>query len=268
MTDRVFPAHDHLQKQLQETLFPDPSVIELRRDPYLDYRLRFAQSSPSVAELFHENSKLGRHILPATRIDEEKMQEIRNWYTSTAYRPDVEDFVDIEAVYVQLEQLEDGRLIEMVVRKAASEDLLFSLNLLFLLDGQLFLLPPTGSHAYKVKRFTPSDLQRLWAAVLPEDGVPTDGTPILMIVGCPWRYMLLTGARGYRHMLVDAGRLIERMYTFATLSLTRLEVFRDFYDREVDSLLDLDGVEKSTLCVVVLSSVPGHQPVDEGGQDG
>ena len=62
------------------------------------------------------------------------------------------------------------------------------------------------------------------------------------------------GERGYRLGLIEAGRLVERLvHAAASLGLAAIET-GDFYDREFDVLLGLDGVTAGTLALVAVGS--------------
>ena len=60
------------------------------------------------------------------------------------------------------------------------------------------------------------------------------------------------GERGYRHMLFEAGRLMERMTAAAAALQMQLNILPDFYDNAVNELIGLDGVEESALFLAVL----------------
>ena len=65
--------------------------------------------------------------------------------------------------------------------------------------------------------------------------------------------MMLFGPRGYRHTLFDAGRLLAHFENDAQHHSLRIAVAQNFYDRWVDRSLYMDGVERSTLAVIVIA---------------
>lgn len=59
------------------------------------------------------------------------------------------------------------------------------------------------------------------------------------------------GERGYRDVLIDAGRRLAALETAAAAAALRLET-AGFYDREIDALLYLDGLAQSIVAVVAV----------------
>jgi hypothetical protein len=79
-----------------------------------------------------------------------------------------------------------------------------------------------------------------------------DDQVVIAIVGSFWRFMKFYGARGYRMILMDAGRLVHEIES--RIPCNRYEVF---YDDRVDNVLLLDGVEQSVLVLLTLKE-SGH----------
>jgi SagB-type dehydrogenase family enzyme len=66
------------------------------------------------------------------------------------------------------------------------------------------------------------------------------------------RLAVSRGERGYRDCLIEAGRFAERLDRAAAgLGLAAVAI-GDFYDREIDRLLGLDGVTAGTLAVIAV----------------
>jgi SagB-type dehydrogenase family enzyme len=60
------------------------------------------------------------------------------------------------------------------------------------------------------------------------------------------------GNRGYRFTLIEAGHLVQNVHlVLQGLKLSGVSI-GGFFDREVDRLLRLDGLNQSTLCMVAL----------------
>ena len=64
--------------------------------------------------------------------------------------------------------------------------------------------------------------------------------------------MVFLGPRGYRRMLLDAGELLGRLQDVAADGAVEAAVFPDFYDRQVDDVLLLDGTERTVIAIVAL----------------
>jgi SagB-type dehydrogenase family enzyme len=73
---------------------------------------------------------------------------------------------------------------------------------------------------------------------------------LLFISGVITRVRLHHGERGYRYMLFETGRVLERLLTQAAALGLTLTLMPDFYDNAVNELLGLDGVEESALHLV------------------
>jgi len=62
------------------------------------------------------------------------------------------------------------------------------------------------------------------------------------------------GERGYRHALIEAGRVAQNLTLTATGLGLASATIHDFFDRRVDALLRLDGVRHSTLSIVAIGA--------------
>ncbi len=82
--------------------------------------------------------------------------------------------------------------------------------------------------------------------------MPENPAVLLVVSGQLTRMRLKHGERGYRHMLFEAGRLMERMTAAAAALQLKLSILPDFYDDAVNELLGVDGVEESALFMAVL----------------
>jgi hypothetical protein len=66
--------------------------------------------------------------------------------------------------------------------------------------------------------------------------------------------MAFEGPRGYRRALLDCGALIQLLSSLTARVNGTLAVTTDFYDRELDSVLGLDGVERTVAAVAVIQA--------------
>ncbi len=92
-----------------------------------------------------------------------------------------------------------------------------------------------------------------------------DGTPnaIVVLTGTFWRGMAKYGPRGYRYALQESGHLAQNILLMAeAVGLTALPV-GGFYDDSVNELLDIDGVNESTVYAVAI----GQRADDPGVTD-
>jgi len=80
--------------------------------------------------------------------------------------------------------------------------------------------------------------------------MPEQLSVLILISGVFTRVRLQHGERGYRYMLFETGRVLERLRSTAAALHLALTLMPDFYDDAVNKLLGLDGVEESVLHLV------------------
>jgi hypothetical protein len=246
------------RKLLEERIVPSPASIELERTAMSDFLQRLCSPSPHVAELYHENSKLSPWSTVTVPEDDRKLHEAREWFFSTAYALREEDVEPGEAhqIRIGLAGLPEGlrSLLRPFAQKGPASDLLYGVDLLVLHGHRLYRMVVRTEHLWVERRFTDAERAELEGAVLDlSDLALSRAGALLFLVGCPWRYMLLYGPRGYRHTLLDAGRLLGHLETAARRSNLPLAVAQNFYDARVDRFLLADGVERSALAILALS---------------
>ena len=88
------------------------------------------------------------------------------------------------------------------------------------------------------------------AAVYAE--VATTAAALVAITGMFWRTRFKYGLRGYRFALLEAGHVAQNILLTATGLGLASAPLGGFYDRRTDELLDLDGVNESTLYEVAV----------------
>jgi hypothetical protein len=245
------------RKLLEEVVVPSPHSVELPRTAMGDFLHRLARPTPHVAELFHENSKLVAAATLTVPGDGAKLAEARAWYFATAYAVH-EDEVEPREAHQFRSTLEEAPermrpLLAPFMAPGPAADLLYAVDLLALWDGRLHRLVATTPRLWVERSFGEEELARLRAAAV---GVPAARLErlrhFLVLVACPWRQMMLYGPRGYRHTLLDAGRVLAQLERAAAEHGVPLTVVRDFYDARVDRLLLADGVERSAVVLVGL----------------
>jgi hypothetical protein len=253
---------------LEETIVPSPNVVELRRTPTSDYVFRFAETTPHVAELYHENSRITPHGEANAVMDPDALIGVRKWFYGTAYLPRDDVFDEEKAREIGL--LADAR--DLVPRAGAPiarllepdvPELAFGLDLLLLVEERIYRLVPGRDALWLERRYPERDLEAI-GDCLPELD-EEDGRPgaLLFVVGAAWRYMALQGPRGYRRTLLEAGRLLQVLETAAGNDGGDLRVSLDFYDARLDRLLRLDGVERAVLAAVAMTAPPPQPEPEE-----
>lgn len=82
---------------------------------------------------------------------------------------------------------------------------------------------------------------------------------MLFLIACPWRYMLLYGPRGYRHTLLDLGRLLGYFQYRCEFDGHLLTIHQDFLDTKADDFVQADGVERSVYALLTFSPINEDQ---------
>lgn len=212
--------------------------------PTVNVRLSLPEDSPS--ELFHAETKLSSYQFRQWKYQQQPLNE----------HPVLAKWMQVPfKEYLSLSQTElpppatapaarpDAACVAALLQLPAES---VSLEI-YLLAADVDGIAP-GLHHYN-KRTRCLETFPGGAAPMPPlwRQMPDDLAGLLAVTGQLTRMRLKHGERGYRHMLFEAGRLMERMSTAATALQLRLELMPDFYDDAVNGLLGVDGVEESTL---------------------
>lgn len=262
------PVADGSVELLEETIIPSPNVVELRRTPTTDYVFRFTQTTPHVAELFHENSRITPHADANTIMDPDALIGARKWFYGTAYKPREEVFDEARAREVGL--LSDARDLVPVagagfarVLEPDVAELAFGLDLLVLARGRIHRLVLDSGLLWLERHYEERELAAIGACLPQLDDDPCATGVLVFVVGAAWRYMALQGPRGYRRTLIESGRLMQAIEDAGARDGSGVDIQIDFYDARLDRLLKLDGVERATLAVAHLTAPPPAAPAAE-----
>lgn len=238
--------------RLEETLIPSPNTVEFARSVENDYFLRFSSQSKNVAETFHLNSKLvpgGPLRLPWNR---EPLDEAREWFFTSSYDLTLKEMVPDHTDEVCATHESFGpELGALTAQLATDEDLsrlLHGLDVFVVSRRRLYRVVPRRDYLWLERHLDDELLARLQSAFLPESEVGNIAEQtVIAVAGSFWRYMKFFGVRGYRMILMDAGRLVHEIES--RIPCTRHEVF---YDDRADNVLLLDGVEQSALVLLTM----------------
>lgn len=244
-----------LRALLEGTVLPSPNTVEMLRTAATDYRRRFDRGDPHVAELFQENTKLSSHTTHDERRDAGALDHARDWYLSTAYHVDEDNLAadQADAVRPPVDSL-PPRLAGVLApfgQAGPLSSLLYGVDLFVLHARSLLRVVPRSGFLWQDRRIRGDEESRVRESIVSAERVPGTG-PLLFLVAAPWRYMMFLGPRGYRRMLLDAGELLGRLRDVAADAAVETSVFPDFYDRRVDHVLLLDGVERTVIAIVAL----------------
>lgn len=109
---------------------------------------------------------------------------------------------------------------------------------------------PTGHMLRLVRRDDPWPLLR---AALAEPRLLDRSDALILLVGDLDAATAAAGERGYRNALLAAGRRLAALEAAANATAIRLEPVA-FHDRDMDALLHLDGLARSVLAAVAITS--------------
>lgn len=252
------PLLKNIQMFLELPIIPSPHSIDLSHSAASDYLYRQARAKPHVAELYHENSKLNPHSTLQIPSNTSTLEQVRRWFFETAYRVDEETLVTngsgLRIPYDQLPDWLQGPLSPFS-KPGSLTDLLYAADLLVLHDGVLVRVVPELDYLW-VEREVKNE-----ATLLPDlfwRSLPVRGeeySTMLIIIACPWRYMIIYGPRGYRHTLLDIGRLLGYLQHRYASSGYPATVHQDFLDTKADEFVQADGVERSVYAFLTFSSI-------------
>jgi hypothetical protein len=271
---------DVTRRLLEQTLIPSPNVtalVERKASGFVD-RLRpeAAGGRADIAELFHVNSKLSRHLADI-RFTDAEIAAVRNWYLASCGRVREEDLTSV-AHQIRLPHTALPAPVHAVLSPFGPDGpltpLLYGVDLGMILLGGTTAAPyagvvcrqAPGSDALWVEQqLGEPDLAALRRAVPgPAADLLVAPHPIFVVTAVPWRTMLFSGPRGYRRMLMDAGVLINALGSAAVGNGLSPRPILDFYDDELDELLGNDGVERSVLALLVLVPPVAASPGSNG----
>jgi SagB-type dehydrogenase family enzyme len=92
------------------------------------------------------------------------------------------------------------------------------------------------------------------AATLPDETLLERVTCALVLTAVFWRSRFKYGQRGYRFVLLETGHVAQNaLLAAAALGVPALPV-GGFYDARLDALLDVDGVDESSVYMLLLGS--------------
>lgn len=244
-TRRSRPAYtpeDLLRLSMSVPLAWPGRTVRLERDSLFDYHGRSASAQVSVAELYHENSKLSVEMLPElvhTAVDAARFRR---------------EFLRRRAVVARAHA--DGREVDDfwadLIRQSfeGNPDLAYAIELRLLVGTAVYAAEPAGTLRL-LRRLDPAGLERLAAALaLLEPSPCTDRAAVLFVLGCFPRNEILLGRRGYRRTLLEAGRVAQEIVQQAERLGRGATVRYEFSDRDVDLLMEADGVEQSVILTV------------------
>jgi hypothetical protein len=246
-----YSAEDLMQAALFTPLLWPGRTIRLERNSLLDYRNRSTSGQQSPAEIYHENSKLCPRILTELVISAADEAQVRREYLRRR-----------AAVAASSPRVEAAGPWPDLLRPIAESSLplFYAVELRLLVGDLLLVYEPAANSCQLAKRLTAAESELLDAALslLQAGGRPEEDQAVALVLGCFARNDLLLGPRGYRRTLLEAGQMAQELLRQAERSGLGAEVVYEFTDRDVDLVLEADGIEQSTLLAVRLGGSRGR----------
>jgi hypothetical protein len=220
-------------------------TVRLERNSLLDHQQRPTSPNVSVAELYHENSKLYPNMLGELATARVKVNDLRQAFIrrhgAVAARRPSEQAFDHHPV----------RQLLAAVAQTIDHQLFYAVELRVAAGNLLATHEPSTDTLQTVKHLSREDLEKLRSALrltIPEDPLPEG--PMLFLIGCFGRNDVLFGPRGYRRTLLEAGQVTAGLLAEAErLGLDTVPVF-EFTDRDLDAVMEADGIEEGTLVAI------------------
>jgi hypothetical protein len=241
------------KKLIDEVVFSEldwpGKTVRLERDTLQDYCQRPASAQPSIAELYHENSKLFPQMageLAAARVDIDGVRRefVRRRASALAHSP-------------QAELSATRRELLTGIARAVPHELFYAIELRIAEESVLASHEPLLDRLHLVKRLSGDDTARLAGALRLLEGSKVPPPPVLFVIGNFARNDLLFGTRGYRRTLIEAGRVMEASLGIASRLGLAAQPCLEFADRTLDFILEADGVEEGILLAIELGD-PDH----------
>jgi hypothetical protein len=208
--------------------------VRLERDSFQDYRQRSVSANLSVAELYHENSK---------------------WFPQMHYELVGlrTDLPELRRRVIQERAASEGSGVVCgwngvltAVRDAS--DLFYAVELRVAAEDVLTVFEPISDTLQPVKRLSAGD----WTVLRAASELADDGGPLGFLLGrFVWNDVLF-GPRGYRRTLLEAGRLAQEIARRAEQLGMAFSPACEFTDRDVDLVMEADGIDEGTLMLFAL----------------
>jgi len=240
---------------LEGTIAPSPHSIDLSHSATSDFLNRQIRKTPNVAELFHENSKVNPFSTLIVPGDDNMLNQVRTWFFDTAYNIDDVVFLENDTkLRLLYENMSDQmfKLLSPFSQSGQCTNLLYAVDLLVLNDSKIFRVIPQSEFIWTEKIVLQPDLENLLLSLRFKKFNTIDGI-LIFLVACPWRYMLLYGPRGYRHTLMDLGRLLSYFENHNICDSFKITVRQNFHDTTIDEFISADGLERSVYAVLQIT---------------
>lgn len=242
-TDTPISAQELFDELLNPPLQWPWKSVRLERNSLLDYQQRSTSTNVSVAELYHENSKLFPQMVSEVTVVRVQAEELRREFIhrrATIGHANSDSDLNLDLRW---------RKLLTAVTQAAALELFYAIELRVVANGLLAVLEPVLDSLQVVKQLSASDLDLLRHALRLMNGPkePLHDGPLVFILGSFARNDVLFGPRGYRRTLLEAGQVAQVVLQQAGHLGLSVQPLYEFTDRDVDAVVEADGTEEGIL---------------------
>lgn len=246
------------------------------------------QHDDALWELFHENSKLGRHAHVLS--DEDVRQRMARLYESLAYEgyplihlPQPQTSVPVSVTdaianrastrnmipgSLSSETLatllhygygvtrrDEAQMLPRAFRAAPSGGALYPLEI-YIHSTHIIDVPPGLSHYdplnNQLRLLREGDSSEMIAAAMVQPEIAATTSLCIFITALFERSTFKYGERGYRFVFLEAGHVAQNINLVATALGLGCVNLGGYFDRDVDRYLELDGVTHSTVYLIAI----------------
>jgi hypothetical protein len=244
ITERHLSPQELFDLVLLSAIHWPGKTVPLEPSSAVEYRQRHYSGRLSIAELYHENSKLYPQLLPqlassCTDTHAVRMEYVRR-RSAVARASGTRD----------LHLHDSWRETLKTTGATAEQDLFYAIEIRVVASGCMAAYEPVSDRLELVKSLSGGEFDMLNRALsLPFAEMSPRDTECgwLLLVASFARNDVLFGPRGYRRTLMEAGRLAEIFIREAARRKLATRPIYEFVDRDVDHVIDADGVELGAL---------------------
>jgi hypothetical protein len=220
----------------------------LERNTLQAYRQRSLSVNISVAEFYHENSKLFPEMLSELAASWTSVANFRNEFLKR--RADaVKRTASLETKFSP-----EFRQMLTNVGQHLSQQLFYAVELRLLINKHIASFEPLSDTIQVFREISTEELRTVKRALklLEPSSERNPDHPLLFVVVFFARNDIFFGARGYRRSLLEAGQVIEGVIRIGAGLGYDFTALYEFADRDLDGVLSADGTEEGTVAALVL----------------
>jgi len=244
-TRTFLSASDFLKEAGRLSLEWPGKTVRVERDSLRDHWQRPVSHQPSIAELYHENSKLFEAVageLLASRMDVDGLRRTVVEQRSQAMRERGGTSFELPFPI--------GKLLDDACD--GLEPVLFAVEIRVLIGASLAIFDPVSKTASAAKVLAPAELSAVDTSLALMGTAPSSAADrwLLFVTASFARNHMLYGPRGYRRTLLEAGQVCQRVLDRIATSGLEASVWFEFADRTIDAAVEADGIEEGTIAVI------------------